>query len=243
MKLGVLQVGPMNPALAEHGGYSEMFEALLAPLDPSIVFTSYPVIDDVIPGAVDEQDGWLIGGSKYGVYEDLPWIEPLKDFIRRASAAGVPVVGICFGHQIIAEALGGRVEKSGKGWGLGALSYHLTERGPWMTEAPADLRIHAMHQDQVVEKPEGARVLMQSEFCEYAGLAYGDTVFSMQPHPEFSPEFSHDLIKLRRGQGVPEPVADAALETLGAPVDSKIAGQWIVDFLRRAAATRQSPRS
>ena len=99
-------------------GFGPMMERLLQAAEPSSSVAVYPVLDGRFPTGPEEEDGWLITGSRHGVYEDLPWMRTLKDFLRQAAARRVPVVGICFGHQILAEAMGGRVEKSGRSWGV-----------------------------------------------------------------------------------------------------------------------------
>ncbi len=237
MKIGILETGKVNPDLVPaHGPYVPMFRRFLHSADPTIEVEGWDIVDGGrIPASPHDADGWLITGSKFGVYEPLPWIEPLKDFLRETYAATVPIVGICFGHQILAEAMGGRVVKSERGWGCGVHSYRLAGSEPWMTDAQGTLKVHAMHQDQVIEKPEGARVIASSEFCEYAGLAYGDHAFSIQPHPEFDAAYERDLINLRQGgDGIPEDIAERAIRTLENGVDNDLLAQWIVAFFRRA---------
>lgn len=240
MKIGILETGKVGSELLErHGPYPNMFLNLLRKADPDAEIVTYDIVSKSdIPTSPHVVDGWIITGSKHGVYDDIPWIEPLKDFLREAYAAKAPIVGVCFGHQILAEALGGRVEKSHKGWGCGVHQYTLDAREPWMGEGSDNLAIHAMHQDQVVEKPAGARVIASSEFCEFAGLAYGDTAFSIQPHPEFNAGFAGDLVKARRGDVIDHDVADAGLATLGSHVDNDLVSQWMIDFFRRVAAQK-----
>src|SRR5699024_9937248 len=124
MRLGILETGKVNAALEDrHGAYPDMFARLYRAADPSIEMRSWSVVEGELPAAPEECDAWLITGSRHGVYDELPWIEGLKDFLRRARAARVPIIGICFGHQIMAEAFGGRAEKSAKGWGIGVQEY------------------------------------------------------------------------------------------------------------------------
>jgi GMP synthase-like glutamine amidotransferase len=194
MKIGILETGEVAEVLKRrHGDYPAMFQRLLGAFDPTLEFATVSVVRGEMPAGPHQADGWLITGSRHGVYDDLPWIAPLKRFVRDCIAARVPVVGICFGHQLLAEALGGRVEKSAKGWGVGVHDYHVVSRPGWMTDLPEHFSVGAMHQDQIVEKPADAHVLATSPFCEYAALAYGDpedpTAISVQPHPEFEPGF------------------------------------------------------
>ena len=206
MKIGILQTGRSPEELRDkHGDYDAMFRRLLA--GRGLDFVTYPVLDGVLPASVHEADGWLITGSRFAAYEDHPWIPRLEDLLRKAYAAAVPIVGICFGHQILAQALGGRVEKFTGGWSVGPVAYALAEGADraWLL---------TWHQDQVTEKPADAEVVASSPFCEYAALSYGDRAFTIQPHPEFTPDFLADLAAARRS-ALPEAVADRALAAPG----------------------------
>ncbi len=244
MRLGILQTGKVNEALVDrHGEYPGMFARLYRAADPSIETRDYAVVDGVLPGSPTECDAWLITGSRHGVYDDLPWIEPLKAFLRRARAAGVPVIGICFGHQIMAEAFGGRAEKSAKGWGVGVHDYALHPEAPgWMQGAAGRVSVHALHQDQVTAIPDDATCLASSPFCEYAMLAYGDPetpdAISIQPHPEFDEGYMRDLVERIRGERLPHDAAEAALADLGAPVAGAEFVRWSLAWLRAALAKR-----
>lgn len=228
MRIGILQTGRSPDELqSRHGDYDDHFRRLLA--GRGFEFATYPVLDNVLPGSVNEADGWLITGSRFGVYEGHPWIAPLEDFLRRAYTAGVPIVGICFGHQILAQALGGRVAKYPGGWQVGPVEYC----PPGGDRAQTLL---AWHQDQVIKAPEGATVLAGNEDCRNGILAYGDRALTMQPHPEFTPGFLADLIEARAAL-LPAGVAKRArtrLEASGGPAG------WadrIERFLRERVAT------
>lgn len=247
MKIGVLETGPVLDALQPHyGTYGTMFEAMLRPEAPDFIFAHYPVYENDIPAA-DQADGWILSGSRYGAYEDLPWIPPLEALIRDAVSEGRPVAGFCFGHQIMAQALGGKVVKSDKGWGLGTAQYALSEDRPaFMADAGDGFATLAVHQDQVVEVPPGAHVLASSEFCPIAALSYGDpdhpTALSVQPHPEFSPEFVEGLLDNRLSEIIPAHIVDQARASLGQPLDNAAWARWVVKFFRGAAGAR-SPHS
>lgn len=236
MRLGILEPGVTPDDLIDtHGTMPAMAERLLAPLDPSLRFATWRVVDDVFPASVRDADAWLVMGSKHGVYEDLPWMRRLKGFLRDAVAAEVPVVGICFGHQILAEAMGGRVEKSARGWGVGIHRYALPDAA-----GGGELAVHAMHQDQVVEPPPGAALIATSDFCPYAGFDYAGRAISFQPHPEFDEAFARALVETRRGDAIPLDVADAALDTLGRGTDAVRLARWILDFLGQRRATARA---
>ncbi|MDA3887591.1 MAG: type 1 glutamine amidotransferase, partial [Allgaiera sp.] len=163
MRIGILQTGEAPEALrGQSGDYPAMFERLLE--GHGFTFRTWRVIDMDLPESPEAADGWLITGSRHGAYEDHPWIAPLEDFIRAVHAARVPMVGICFGHQIIAQALGGKVEKFPGGWAVGPQDYDFQGR---------KVTLNAWHQDQVTRAPESARQVGSSPFCANAALAYG----------------------------------------------------------------------
>jgi GMP synthase-like glutamine amidotransferase len=241
MELGILQTGKIAAELTEkHGEYPGMFERLLAPALPGWRFRSYAVVDGELPPSPDACDAWLITGSRHGVYDDLPWIEPLKAFLRAARAAGRPIIGVCFGHQILAEAFGGRAEKSDRGWGVGVHDYEVLRRPGWMADAPARIAFQALHQDQVTEAPEDATLLARSGFCPVGMLAYGDPerpeAISIQLHPEFDAEVAGDILRARRGAAIPPEATDPALETIERPVDAARFAGWVARYLEAVGA-------
>ncbi len=228
MLIGILETGDVaEHRRGAHGGFADMFRTLLG--RHGFEFRVWRVVDGELPSSPDQADGWLITGSKHAVYQDLPWIAPLEAFVRAVYAAGVPLAGICFGHQLMAQALGGKVVKSEKGWGIGPQTYDSAETGGKIT-------VLASHEDQVVEKPADAEPIAASAFCEFAGLAYkGGPAISYQPHPEFTRAFSTQLITERRGALYDPEEADAALARMDAPLDSEWMGERMARFFRENA--------
>ncbi len=226
MEIGILETGAPAPHLRErHGDYADMFERLLA--DAGFAFRRFDV-QTTPPPADSACDGWLITGSAAGVYEPHAWIAPLEDFIRQASASR-PVAGICFGHQIMARALGGAVEKSARGWGVGVHRYQTLDHTDWL-EAPAQFDCAVSHQDQVIAPPAGARVIAGSNFCPYGVLEYaGGRAVSMQCHPEFEHAFALDLLEHRR-TSIAADVSAVARETLKHETDRHALGASIARF-------------
>ncbi len=225
MKVAVLETGRPPAALAdEFGDYVAMFSHMLG---PQFDIERFDVTAGKLPENADEHGAYLVTGSPAGVYDPLPWIAPLLAFIRTARHS--KLVGICFGHQAMAEALGGHVEKSSKGWGTGLHRYTLVRNEPWMDGA-GDIAVPASHQDQIVVQPPNTLILTQSSFTPYAGLAWTDRpAISFQFHPEFSAEFAKALIA-KRYDAVPDP--DAAIASLDAPNDNARVAGWIRRFLQ-----------
>lgn len=225
-RIAILRTGGPPPALAErHGDYPAMFRDLLGDGFETETF-------DVRAGDWPDPEAFdaaIITGSAAGVYETDPWIADLLDWIRSAKGR-TKLVGICFGHQAMAQALGGRVEKSDKGWGVGLHRYDVVSDEPWMDPRAATVAIPVSHQDQVVEAPAGARVILRSDFTPFAGLAWGDDAISLQGHPEFTPAYATDLTAGRRDRIGPE-LVDRAVDSLKAPNDRALVGGWIVRFV------------
>ena len=175
----------------------------------------------------------LVTGSAAGVYEDHPWMVPLFEFIRAAADRKVPQIGVCFGHQAIAKALGARVEKSEKGWGLGRHVYDVKARPDWMAGFEGEMfSLGVSHQDQVLSLPKGANVVASSAFTPFAALDYPDApAISFQGHPEFSADFCRALYGVRAGSVFSRERVDAAGESLDVPVDNELIGSWMANFL------------
>ena len=223
MKVAILETGrPPGDLDQQFGDYSAMFRQLLG---RGFEIETFDVQAGKLPDPTAHH-AYMITGSPAGVYEPLPWIEPLQEFIR--SADGAKMVGICFGHQIMAEALGGHVEKSDRGWGAGLHRYTVVRAEPWI-DTSGTIAVPASHQDQVVRQPPNTDVVAASDFTPFASLNWLDRqAISFQFHPEFSPGFAKALIE-KRYDRVNDP--DAAIASLDGPNDNARVGGWIRRFL------------
>lgn len=225
--IAILETGrPPADLAARYGDYVDQFRALLG---DGVATRRFDVQAGELPDDPAAFSGVIVTGSAAGVYEDLPWIEPLAQWLRDARGK-TPLVGICFGHQIMAQAFGGRVEKSDRGWGVGLHAYDVIGDEAWMQPPAATLSIPASHQDQVIALADGARVLAASPFTPNAGVAWGDDAISFQCHPEFDPAFAAALTEGRRGR-IAEHLVDEAQASLRQPNDRAILGAWIRNYL------------
>ena len=233
LHIGILETGRLPESLRpRHGTYPAMFESWLAPLGAR--FSSHAVLDGQLPDSPDEADLWLITGSRHAVYEDHPWIAPLESFIRDCRRAGRKMLGICFGHQIIARALGGEVARSPKGWGVGIHDYSTRNWPESLAPDPGVIRVQAFHQDQVLRAPEGAVCIASSPFCEIAALWYPGFALTFQGHPEFTRDYARDLLRARSGSVLPEPLVEDALTQMRAQqATSADLALWLRDHLDR----------
>ena len=230
MSVGILETGrPPAELEPRFGRYDAMFRDLLG---PGYETRTYDALAGEYPGSPEDHDAYIVTGSPAGVYEDLPWIEELKSFLRAAKGRA-KLVGVCFGHQIMAEAFGGRVEKSDKGWGVGLHRYEVREPASWMDPVPS-FSIPVSHQDQIVEQPPASRILAASPFTPFGVLGYEDQpAISFQCHPEFVPGFAEALIESRR-ERLPDP--EAAIASLREPADRALVARWIKRFLEGSDA-------
>lgn len=230
MKLGILKTDAVRPEwVSEFGEYPDMFAALLSSADPGLEFTVYDVTCGEYPADIDEVDAYLITGSKSSVYDDQPCIAALMDFVRQLHQRRKKLVGICFGHQLVAQALGGLTQKSPKGWGVGLHTHHFSLAPAWHDQGDLDLAILVSHQDQVVSVADDMQVLAGSEFCENAVCQLGDHILTFQGHPEFVPAYAEAIMTSRKGL-IGEEAYTAGIASLVGEHQGQRVARWIINF-------------
>ena len=233
MKIGLLEcdhVAESNLEIA--GDYRDMFAALL----PDLEWGYYDVCQGHFPERADACAAYLCTGSKHSVYDREPWILQLKSFVREIYAGGQAFIGVCFGHQMLGEALGGKVEKAASGWNVGVHQFDILQAEAWMTPFQTPLRLLMMCQDQVVQLPENSTLLAATATCPVGMFRVGSAMLGIQAHPEFSKAYTQRLMELRREKIGPVKVAKA-LEGLGQDVNSTVFAQWITAFLQQNIGT------
>ena len=233
MKLTIIQTGDVPASLrGRFGPYPRMFETMFERTGMGFSFDMVAASDGEPLPDPGSLEAIVITGSPAGVYDPLPWMDTLRAFIRRAYGQKTPMLGICFGHQIMADALGGDVRKSEKGWGLGRHSYRVAQRPRFMQDAGAELAIACSHQDQVITAPEEADIILASDFTPNAGLSYRNgAALSFQPHPEFRDDYTVALAELRRGTA-PDALVETAISSVSTPSSSAELARYIGQFFK-----------
>ncbi len=234
MKIGLLECDHVLEQFRHVAGdYREMFAALFNRCAPQVTLQPFDVCHGEFPASLDVCEAFITTGSRCSAYDEVDWIQTLKDFVRQVRGAGKPFVGICFGHQVMAEALGGKVAKAESGWGAGIHEVELIRHEDWMRPEQANCRLQYMHQDQVVRLPADSVVLGRSDHCPVAVFRVGDSMLGLQAHPEFTSAYSEALI-LNRVERIGEAKARAALASLNQKTDEAVVVKWIVEFLSQA---------
>jgi len=235
VNIAIFELGELPEEISDkYPDYPEMIAQWLAPSMPEARFTGISLVRGEKAPPVDTYDGYIYSGSRYGVYDELDWFDPLKFFIQSAAGARIPQFGICFGHQVIAEAMGGKAVKSDRGWGVGVHTYSMQlQKNRGNTK---QIRIMVMHQDQVVELPEKAQVIGGNKFCPIGAVRYPDSVLTVQFHPEFNMDYMFDLLDLRGGVTIPIERTEAARKSLSQTSERSLIADWAADFFREQTA-------
>ncbi len=216
------------------GALDTWFIQLLSAASEHISFTSYTAHTGHLPASADAYDGYLITGSAEDSFAPINWVRALGEFAITAQKCR-PVIGVCFGHQLLHHYMGGTVGRAGAGWGIGVQRYAISQTAPWMTPGVPELALLASHQDQVITAAPGSTVHASSEFCPVAVSTIGSNILTFQPHPEMTKEAARALYARRRERIGPR-LVDTAVTSLDQPVTDSAAAGWMIKFLFGAAA-------
>lgn len=234
-RIGILMTATETPAFAaEFPDDGEAFQNLLLPLRPDWRFEIVYVKDNVFPERAGDFDGYVITGSPGTVTDDKPWIKRLLAFICEAEAGKIPMAGVCFGHQAIALALGGKVERAAQGWGFGVAETRHARAAPWMTPENEVIHLYTAHRDQVTALPEGAELLGGSAHCPIGSFRIGDHIFTTEHHPEMTVAFMRRLTAYLSAH-LDQDIIAQARKDIETPQDSPLMARWIVQFLEQAS--------
>jgi len=237
MKLGVLLCDHVQTALQEEfGDYSDMFSQIIAECDDSITIEYFAVVDGELPKHIDVCDAYMSTGSKASVNDDFPWVNALERLVWQLFLADKPFVGICFGHQMIAKALGGKVGRSNKGWGIGVATAIVNADKQWMLPKQNQLKLVVSHQEQIQQLPPETEVLMLNDFCPYGMIQVGKHFLGLQGHPEFSPEYCYALMHTRKNLIAKERFQQG-INSLTLTVDAQLTMHWLINFLKQTSST------
>ncbi|MGB5519019.1 MAG: GMP synthase [Gammaproteobacteria bacterium] len=232
MIIGIIEADELDDDVLEHyGSYTDRFQQLLFTADPQLSFRTYCAVHQRYPQDINACDAYLITGSKYSCYEEIDWIKRLERFIVDCYQQDKKLIGICFGHQLIAQALGGQVRKSDKGWSAGLISNDVVLSPGWLSPAQQRFSLLVNHQDQVFRLPVGASLIATNDFCPVSGYQVNRSMLTFQGHPEFSRDYLRYLITKNR-QEIGDQVYLQATQSLEQHVDYELVATWIVKFIR-----------
>ena len=232
MQIGILNADKVRPELVDRfGEYPDMFKDLLLKIEPTLEIISYDVMFGEYPKHIDDMDGYIITGSKMSVYNELDWIKKLGSFVQELHLEKKKLVGICFGHQMVAHFLGGKTQKSDKGWGIGIHESTLTSLAKHYGIGGQNYNLVCSHQDQIVEPAPSSVILASSEFCPYSMLQIEEHILTFQGHPEFNKGFSRSLLELRKND-FEEDRYQQGLDSLSKNTDTQEVRKWIVNFIK-----------
>ena len=230
MNICILHIGVSNNQLKKkHKSSPVRFQNLLAPFLPNAKWSTIHCLEETLPNNAGKFDAYLITGGKYSVFENFAWQNNLLSFIQKIYSANIPLLGVCYGHQAIAQALGGKVERHKAGWSAGTTSLNIINKPKWLNAISEEINLYAMHQDQVTKLPINATRFLSNDFCKNSGFYIENRILAIQQHPEFTEALCRDLIIQRKDRI--GSFYNAALRSLEIPNQGVIVGEWMANFI------------
>lgn len=237
MKVGLLNAYHFDRAPNSYRAqYRPMCVEYLKRVLPSAEIQVFEVGQDEWPHSPADCEAWVITGSSKSAYDSDPWISQLIEFVQDCDREKRKLIGICFGHQVVAQALGGEVQKSPRGWGVGVREFKIMCQQSWMNPPLKKASLLFSHQDQVVKLPEGALHLGTDEFCENQMYSLGEHILCLQGHPEFTVEFARSRVEARKDM-IGEEKYQEAMKSFGLLTHETEIGHWFYRFLKLRSST------
>ena len=231
MIIGILEADDLpEDVIQRYGRYATAFEHLLTDVDPQLSFKTYHVTRQKFPQHTDDCDVYIVTGSKFSCYEDFPWIHRLKQFVVDCLEHEKKLIGICFGHQLIAQALGGAVQQHDKGWGIGLACSEVIYAPKWLSPKQNTFNLLVSHHDQVTRLPNDASLIATNEFCPIFGYQVNHTILTFQGHPEFNRDYVQYIMDKCR-EDIGEQTYHQAKASMLQSVDHDVVAKWIVNFI------------
>lgn len=231
LRICILETDVLRPELVgQYQGYGQMFERLFSHQPIPAEFSVYNVMQGVYPADDERFDAYLVTGSKADSFGNEPWIQTLKTYLLQRFERGDKLLGICFGHQLLALLLGGKSERAHQGWGVGTHRYKIAPATPWMSPAMDELTLLISHQDQVTALPESATVIASSDFCPFAAFHINHQVLCFQGHPEFIHDYSRALLDIRQ-QTLGEQIYSSGIASLEHDHHGITVAEWMMRFV------------
>lgn len=239
LRICILEADELHPRMQpDYQGFGQMFIRLLGNQNRAVSFEVYNVMRGEYPVEQNDFDAYLVTGSKADAFGADAWIVQLRHYLLLRYQAGDVLLGICFGHQILALVLGGQTERAEQGWGAGVHRYRMLAAPVEQLQIPSHLHMLISHRDQVTRLPTGARLLASSDFCPNAAFSLDGRVLCFQGHPEFTHDFSRALLQIRQGIYTPEFYA-RSVDSLQQAHDGQTVGHWMLEFVASARVRRQ----
>ncbi len=233
MKVAILQCDEVLEKLQpQFGTYGEMISRMFNGVPDALQFDLFDCREQEYPDDISMYDFYITTGSRFSVYEEIPWITVLIDFVKELDRQKIKLIGICFGHQIIGMACHARVEHAGKGYGVGVAENRVLSTPDWIQDQTGQLNILVSHQDQVIQLPDDVVVLAESDFCPYFVVQWSDHSLSIQGHPEWNTDYSRALMNERRSI-IPLERIEEGFASLGKDLDNQLFVRWIMDFIKK----------